>query len=108
MPRIKNMWTDEELALLASYYPVGGAQLVAARGVKRPLAAIREKANTSGLFLGKEAKKRARAKATDRLVHRTVSEHWKVPDEYIQAADIFQVGYRYFKQFGWGGQHVAA
>lgn len=103
----ENAWQPDEVAALCQHYPGGGVDAVMRAGVKRTEKSIMSKAANLGVKLSPEARKRfAIAGRAKRLP--VVVEKPTLPDEYIQAADIFQVGYRYFKQFGWGGQHVTA
>lgn len=108
-------WKQEELAILQEHYENAGADAVIAAGVKRSRKAIKRKAYDMGLNLTTEARRRLSLAVVEKVNSRHSAPNvaasrqpFAAPDEYIQAADIFQVGYRYFKQYGWGGQHVAA
>lgn len=108
-------WKPGELAILMDVYPKGGASKVIAAGVKRSTKSVKRKAAELGLRLSAEVRRKISLDAAAQAVSRPGSpivsarlEPFALPDEYIQAADIFQVGYRYFKQYGWEGSHVAA
>lgn len=106
----ENAWQPEEVALLCKHYPVGGVNAVIAVGVRRSAKSIRTKATGLGIKLSKETRRKLSSAGgvASKKKAMGVVEQKELPNEYAQAADIFQVGYRYFKQFGWGGQHVAA
>ena len=96
--RIKNEWTPEEIKTLREVYPAGVQQAMKAIPT-RSRDAIIGKANLLHIFvmdkrysLGSRKGKSGRDSQSQRKAAEEIM--WKPQPEYIQAADIFQVGYR--------------
>lgn len=93
-------WSPEEDAMLRRVYPTEGPEGVFKRTEGRSMTAIKSRAKFLNVKLTREA---LGARRTQHLVAMrkagllTVAakvEAEPLPEEYIQAADIFQVGYR--------------
>lgn len=50
-------WSDDELAILSRYYPVGGSRLCIDKGINRTVDEIKRKASNMGIKQGKDYKK---------------------------------------------------
>lgn len=106
MPQCTNPYEDWELDLIRYSYPVGGAKLVIEQGCRRTEEAIKSKASSMGVKLNPDfayeiRRQRALESNNIRFAHEQPNiKNWTVPDEYLQASDIFQVGYRYARNTG--------
>lgn len=99
-------WNEAEVKALKKHYPKGMERSKKAIPT-RTAAAIKNKAMALGLVLcpkiaAKERSARAKLGNATKEANKQAEAGRVVPDEYIQASDIFQVGFRYFKQLGWG------
>jgi len=95
MIKVRNAWEPHELEIMRELYPKLGAQEVSNYLPKRSPRSCEQKAFDLGLHVLDDVKRKRlsdRAKAQNNL-HRGYPVE-SLPDEYIQAADIFQVGYR--------------
>lgn len=95
MPPVRNPYQQWELDLIRNVYPFEGPQGCIDRGMERPVAAIRTKASEMGITLGKEQRAEIRRRLATQYRAQKAQERtpWDLPDEYLGATDIFQVGY---------------
>lgn len=100
-------WTPEEISLMVKLYPTVGPDGMTM--LKRTRAAIIERAHQLGIKCPqiqysqhlREVREQERIKRAERMkLERPPKLHEVVPDEYIAATDIFQVGYRVAKGMG--------
>lgn len=100
------VWTQEEDDLLRRIYPIEGPEGVLKRTEGRSLTAIRSRAKYLCVKLSREALAARRTEHLNALREAGMlcpshkDEAAPIPAEYIQAADIFQVGYRIARDMG--------
>lgn len=98
---VRNAWTPSEIEILKSVYPSGGPEAVHEILPNRAIGAIREKCHQLGIRINPEETARRVAETQRRLMNMRKSVEADVtPPEYLQASDIFQVGYRVAKDMG--------
>lgn len=99
-------WTPEEDAILRKLYPTQGHDGVMKHITGRSATAIKSRAKHLSVKLTRKAlaarrvKHIAEIRAAGLLNQVKKAEPVQIPDEYIQAADIFQVGYRVARDMG--------
>jgi hypothetical protein len=95
MTKVTKAWSPEELEIMRTHYPRLGSVLTAELLPKRSHRAIQTKASEMLLSVDKDTVSEIasnRAKQQNNLLRGTPPP--ELPDEYIAAVDIFQVGYR--------------
>ena len=87
-------WTKEEVEILRRLYPEGGVEACMEVIKNHPPSGIINKANRMKITLSKEKKSERVRKGLKGLTSTRPEPPAPLPDEYIQASDIFQVGFR--------------
>jgi hypothetical protein len=99
--KVRGYWEPHEIEVLRQVYPMGGPEAVKEKLPHRNLSAISEKCHTLGIYISEEVSAQRRAEAARRTMNMKKAADGDVtPPEYLQAADIFQVGYRIAKDMG--------
>lgn len=99
-------WTAEDDEILRRLYPTEGPDGVAKFVFGRSMTAIKSRAKYLNVTLTREALGKRRAQHLIAMRESGVvsppkkAEPEPLPDEYIQASDIFQVGYRIARGMG--------
>lgn len=99
-------WTAEDDAMLRRVYPTEGPDGVMKLTEGRTLTAIKSRAKYLNVKLTREALGARRTqhlvamRQSGALVPVKKTETEPIPQEYIQAADIFQVGFRIARDMG--------
>ena len=99
--KVRGFWEPHEIEVLRAVYPTAGAEGVKEKLPHRNLSAISEKCHQLGICISPEltAKRRAAAAAKG-MKTKILQEGDITPPEYLQASDIFQVGYRVATKLG--------
>jgi hypothetical protein len=101
MTQVTNAWSPDELAILREHYPRLGPKRTSDLLPKRTARATQQRAHDLGIEMLKQARSEIaaiRAKQQNNLWRGTPPP--ELPDEYIKAVDIFQVGYRVASALG--------
>lgn len=98
--KVRGFWEPHEIEILRNVYPTGGAYGVKELLPERGLSAITEKCHQLGITKDPELTARLRSEAAKAAAALKKKQEDPVPGEYLQAADIFQVGYRIAEKLG--------
>jgi hypothetical protein len=99
--KVRGFWEPHEIEILRQVYPTGGPEAVKEKLPHRNLSAIAEKCHQLAIYINEETTARRRAEAAARTMNMKKAQEGDItPPEYLQAADIFQVGYRIARDMG--------
>ena len=99
--KVRGFWEPHEVEILRTVYPSGGPEAVQEKLPKRALTAITEKSHQLGIYMNADLITKRRAVAQRKLMNMKKSQEGDItPPEYLQASDIFQVGYRVAEKLG--------
>lgn len=99
--KVRGYWEPHEVEILRTVYPTGGPEAVKEKLPHRNVSAISEKCHQLGIYISEETTARRRAEAAARTMNmKKAAEGDVTPPEYLQASDIFQVGYRIAQKLG--------
>lgn len=98
--KVRGYWEPHEIEILRKVYPTGGSHGVKELLPGRGLSAISEKCHQLGITKCPQLTARLRSEASKAAAALKHKQENPVPGEYLQAADIFQVGYRIAEKLG--------
>lgn len=99
--KVRGFWEPHEIEILRKFYPNGGPEAVKEKLPHRALTAISEKCHQLGIRISAEETRRRMAAAALRNMNIKKAQEGDItPAEYLQASDIFQVGYRIAQKLG--------